>query len=69
MRGLMGHRMVGAVNYGPPHGVDGWSVSDGKVVCVRLGSFKHSVDCVVAVSRMVGARSVVSSKSTFLLGR
>ena len=67
----MGHRMVGAVNYGPPHGVDGWSVSDGKAVCVcvRPGSFKHSVDCVVAVSRMVGARSIVSSKSTFLLGR
>ena len=36
----MGHRMVGAVNYGPPHGVHGWSVSDGSAVCVGPGGFQ-----------------------------
>ena len=59
---------VGAVNYGPPHGGDGWSMSDGTppFACVRSRGFKQSVGCVVAVSRMVG---VESSHGTFLLVR
>ena len=59
---------VGVVNYGPPHGDDGWSMSDGTqpFACVRSGGSKQSVGCVVAVSRMVGARSVESSCGTFM---
>ena len=45
---------VGAVNYGPPHGVDGWSMSDGTAsfACVSLGGFPHCFGCVAAFSQM-----------------